>query len=448
MENEKNISSGFTEGKILAPLLKFMVPILGALFLQAMYGAVDLLVVGWFGDATSLSAVSTGSNLVQMATMLIAGLTMGATVLIGRYIGENNPKRAGKAVGAAICMFAVVAVVISLLMVIFAPGFSALLKVPEEARVQCISYMRICGAGMIFVTAYNVISGIFRGIGNSKLPLIFVSIACGVNIIGDFLFVGLMKMDVAGAALATILAQAVSVVLSIIIIKNTKLPFEFTLKDIRFHGMEIKSMLTLGIPIAMQDTLTSVSFLIVNSMVNSMGLVSSAGYGVANKIVNFIFLVPSAFMQAMSAFVAQNMGAGKPERAKKALFQGMGTALCIGIAMFCLGAFGGGLMARIFSSDMQVVDACATYLRSFSLDCIITCMLFIFMGFFNGCGHTKLVMIQGLIGAFLVRIPLSYVICQMTGSLFLMGFATPAASLVSSIICIFYYRHLVHKKLI
>lgn len=175
---------------------------------------------------------------------------------------------------------------------------------------------------MIFVTAYNVISGIFRGIGNSKLPLIFVTIACCVNIVGDLLLVGVFHMDVAGAALATILAQAVSVILSIIIIKKTGLPFPFSKKDIRFHGKEIKSMLMLGIPIALQDTLTSLSFVLVNSMVNSMGLVSSAGYGIASKVINFIMLVPSAFMQAMSAFVAQNIGASKPERAKKALFLG------------------------------------------------------------------------------------------------------------------------------
>ena len=172
----------------------------------------------------------------------------------------------------------------------------------------------------------------------------------------------------------------------------------------------------------------------------------SAGYGVANKVVNFIFLIPSAFMQAMSSFVAQNMGAGKPERAKKALFQGMGSALLVGVFMFLAGCFGGGLLSGIFSSDPEVIGASASYLRSFSLDCVITCMLFCFMGYFNGCGHTKLVMVQGLIGAFGVRIPLSYIICKMTGSLFLMGFATPTASIVSSIICFVYYRYMNRKQ--
>ena len=253
------------------------------------------------------------------------------------------------------------------------------------------------------------------------------------------IFVGVFKWDVAGAALATILAQAVSVVLSLVIIRKIKLPFVFTLKDIRFHRYEIKSMLTLGIPIAMQDTLTSISFVIVGSMVNSLGLMASAGVGVANKVFNFLFLIPSAFMQAMSAFVAQNMGAGKPERARKALFMGMGTALCIGVVMFALGFFEGDLLARVFSSDSQVISAAYDYMRSYSIDCIITCMLFCFMGYFNGCGHTKLVMIQGLIGAFGVRTPLTFLICKTTGSLFLMGLATPAASVASSIICIAYF---------
>lgn len=448
MENEQKeitMSSGFTEGKILSPLIKFMIPIVGALFLQAMYGAVDLMVVGWFGDASSLSAVATGSSITQLVTMLVSGLTMGATILIGRHIGENNPRRAGKTVGAAICLFTIVAILVSIILLCLALPLAHIMQVPSEAVDQCVDYLRICGAGMIFVTAYNVISGIFRGIGNSKLPLIFVTIACCVNIVGDLLLVGVFHMDVAGAALATILAQAVSVILSLIIIKKTGLPFPFSKKDIRFHGKEIKSMLMLGIPIALQDTLTSLSFVLVNSMVNSMGLVSSAGYGIASKVINFIMLVPSAFMQAMSAFVAQNIGASKPERAKKALFLGMRTALCVGVIMFLVGCFGGGLLSAIFSSDAQVIDASAAYLRSFSLDCIITCVLFCFMGYFNGCGRTKLVMIQGLIGAFAVRIPLSFIICQTSSSLFLMGFATPAASITSCIICTCYYQYLKKK---
>lgn len=441
-EASTNMSSGFTEGKILSPLIKFMIPIVGALFLQAMYGAVDLMVVGWFGDASSLSAVATGSQVTQLVTMLVSGLTMGATILIGRHIGENDPKRAGKTVGAAICLFTIVAIVVSVLLLILAVPLTHLMQVPAEAVGQCVDYLRICGAGMIFVTAYNVISGIFRGIGNSKLPLIFVAIACGVNIVGDLLLVGVLKMDVAGAALATIAAQAVSVLLSLVIIRRTGLPFEFSKKYIRFHRHEIKSMLILGIPIALQDTLTSLSFLLVNSMVNSMGLMASAGYGVASKVINFIMLVPSAFMQSMSAFVAQNIGAGKPERARKALFLGMRTALCVGVFMFLAGCFGGDLLSAIFSTDPQVIDASASYLRSFSLDCIITCVLFCFMGYFNGCGRTKLVMIQGLIGAFAVRIPLSFLICQTMSSLFLMGFATPAASITSCVICTCYYRYL------
>lgn len=439
---EKNLSSGFTEGKILSPLIRFMLPIVGALFLQAMYGAVDLMVVGWFGDSTSLSAVSTGSSIIQMVTMFVSGLTMGTTILIGRHIGENDPKRAGKTVGAAICLFIIVAIVVSVLMFALALPLTYAMQVPSEAVDQCVDYLQICGAGMIFVTAYNVISGIFRGIGNSKLPLIFVSIACAVNVVGDLLLVGVFHMDVAGAAIATIAAQAVSVILSLVIIRKTGLPFEFNKSMIRFHKHEIKSMVLLGLPIALQDTLTSLSFVLVNSMVNSMGLLSSAGYGIAVKVVNFIMLIPSAFMQAMSAFVAQNMGAGKPDRARKALFLGMRTALCVGVFMFLLGVFGGSLLSAIFSTDAQVIAASASYLRSFSLDCIITCVLFCFMGYFNGCGHTKLVMIQGLIGAFGVRIPLSYLICQTTSSLFLMGFATPAASITSCIICTCYYRYL------
>ena len=218
------LSDDFTQGSIAKKLLKFMIPILGALVLQAMYSAVDLLVVGQFGTSAGISAVSTGSNIINLATFIITGLTMGVTVLISRYLGEQSPERIGKVIGGAIAFFFLLTVMMMALLRVFAPGFARALNAPEEAYGLTVEYVRICGAGLVFVVAYNVISGIFRGLGNSRLPLIFVSIACVVNIAGDLLFVAVFQMDVAGAAFATILAQLVSVVLSLVIIKRQELP--------------------------------------------------------------------------------------------------------------------------------------------------------------------------------------------------------------------------------
>lgn len=229
MESNKN---DFTRGNILKKMLKFMVPVLGALILQAMYGAVDILVVGWFGTTAGISGVSTGSNIVNLVVFTVTGLSMGITVLIGRYIGEKEDQKAGKVIGGAVWFFAVLSVILAAVLLIFARPLAILMQAPEEALDLTVTYVRICGGGIFFIVAYNVISSIFRGMGNSRLPLIFVAIACGVNIVGDLFFVAILDMNVAGAALATVLAQAVSVVLSLAIIRRQKLPFTMTLKNI------------------------------------------------------------------------------------------------------------------------------------------------------------------------------------------------------------------------
>jgi len=432
----------FTDGPILAPLIKFTVPIILALLLQSMYGAVDLMVVGQFaGDAGSVSAVSTGSTMMNLPMMIVFGLTMGATVLIGRKIGEENFDEAGEIVGVSVALFALIAAVITALMLTLVHPFARLMKTPAEAYDATIQYVIICSCGTIFIVAYNVLSGIFRGLGNSTLPLIFVAIACVVNIIGDIVLVAVLGMGAAGAAIATVLAQAVSVALSLIIIRRTKLPFRFKASYIRLKGMYIAGIVKLGAPIALQDVLTNLSFLVVNAVINNMGVVTSAGYGVAQKVTGFILLIPSAFGSAMSAFVAQNIGAGQPKRARKALLYGMGSALSVGVFMFILSFFFGDLLSIVFTKDAAVVSASAQYLKGFSFDCLLVCLLFCFTGYFNGCGRTMFVMLQGLVGALMVRMPVAYLMSlRAEPTLFSIGLATPLASFASIILCILYFR--------
>ena len=430
----------FTEGKILSPLVRFALPVLLALFLQTMYGAVDLLVVGQFGNAADVSAVSTGSQMMNLVTVMITGLSMGVTVLVGQKIGEQKPQEAGDAVGSGICLFAVLAVCMTAVMIFAAEPFSRLMQAPKEALSGTALYVRICSAGMICIVAFNVLGSVFRGIGDSKMPLITVAIACGVNIAGDLLLVAGFRMGVAGAALATVLAQAVSVVLSLVIIRRRGLPFPFSRKQVRFHGATIRRILGLGIPIALQDFLVSISFLVIMAIVNSLGLIASAGVGVAGKLCSFIMLVPSAYMQSMSAFVAQNIGANKPDRAKKALLYSVLTSLVCGILMGYLSFFHGDFLVSLFARETEVIAAGWSYLRAYSIDCLLTCFLFCFIGYFNGRGKTVFVMVQGLIGSFGVRIPVSYAVSRMAGvSLFQIGLATPASSFVQIVLCLIYY---------
>ena len=432
--------SNFTEGKILSPLLKFIIPILAALFLQTMYGAVDLLIVGRFGNAADVSAVSTGSQIMQVITLAITGLTMGITILIGQKLGEGRRKEAGNVVGSGISIFAVIAVITTILFVAFAPSIAKSMQTPAEAFDSTVTYLRICCSGLVFIIAYNVIGGVFRGLGDSKTPLMTVLIACIVNIVADLIFVGVFKMAATGAALATVLAQTVSVVLSLIIITRRGLPFEFDLKSIKFHKGLTSQILKFGAPIALQDLLVQISFLVILMIGNSMGVTQSAGMGIAEKLVGFIMLMPSAFAQAVSAFVAQNFGARKYDRAKKALLCAVATSLVCGVFMFYLSFFHGNLLSGIFSTDETVIMASWDYLKAYGIDCLFTAILFCMVGFFNGCGRTTFVMIQGVVGAFLVRIPVSLLMSKIEPvSLFNVGLATPTSTVVQIILCIGYF---------
>lgn len=427
-------ANDFTSGSILKKMVRFMIPVLGALILQAMYGAVDILVVGRFGTTAGISGVSTGSNIVNLVIFTVAGLSMGITVLIGRYIGEQHTERVGKVIGGAVCFFLTASVIIAAAMLVFARPLAVLMQSPEEALDLTVTYVRICGGGIVFIIAYNVISSIFRGMGDAKMPLLFVAIACVVNIAGDLFFVAALGMNVAGAALATVLAQAVSVILSILIIRRRKLPFTMTAKDICFNR-EIGNFIKVGIPIAFQEILTQISFLALCAFINRLGLDASSGYGVANKIVSFIMLVPSALMQSMSAFVAQNVGAGIESRAKRSMFTGMAIGACIGVVIFYTAFFHGNILASAFSDDAAVILRAAEYLKGFAPEAVVTCILFSFIGYFNGHSQTVFVMLQGIAQTFLVRLPMSYIMSvQPDASLTWIGFAAPSATVFGILI--------------
>jgi len=434
------MNDSFTEGRILSPLLRFSAPVFLALLLQAMYGAVDLYVIGRFCTAAEVSAVSTGSQIMMTITEVIVGFSVGTTVLVGQKIGAGRHEEAADAIGAGICLFSAMALVVTGVMLAAASPLSALMQAPEEAFAETVEYTRICSAGTVFIVAYNVFGSIFRGLGDSRTPLITVLIACVCNIFGDLFFVAVLKMAVAGVAIATVLSQGISVAASLLILKKRGMPFPFSLKNVRFNREYIAGTLKLGSPLALQDGLVSVSFLAILAILNGMGLMASAGVGVAEKVCAFIMLAPSAFGQSMSAFVAQNIGAEKPARAKKALLCGMAVSFLSGIFMFWLSFFHGEALCGIFTRDPEVAAAGASYLCSYAIDTLLVPFLFCFGGYFNGCGKTVFVMAQGIVGAFGVRIPASLLLSRTAGAtLFRVGLATPMSTLVQITMCLIYF---------
>ena len=432
----------FLKGKILPPLIKFAFPLMLSQLLQALYGAVDLIVVGHYATTADFSAVSTGSQLMQGITGIIIGLTTGVTVLIGQAIGAGDNNRAGAVSAGMIKLLLVISVLFSAVLLLLAPQALSLMKIPAAAAAPAADYVRICGAGTLFISAYNAISGLFRGVGNSKMPLVFIAVACIFNIIGDLILVGGFGMGAAGAAYATVFAQAVSVLFSVIYIARGGLPFKITKACFKDRG-SVKSILKTGTPIALQDFLTRISFLILTAILNSLGLVASASIGISEKLFVFLSIIPISFMSALSAFVAQNTGARQPERAISALKISTVISFMCGIAVFCATFFFPEVLAAAFEKNPDVIAAAAHYQRGCAVEHLLISIYFCQLGYFNGLGKTTFVMIEGIFTAFAVRIPLSYILSRgESPNLTKIGLAVPASALVCLIMCCGYMVYL------
>ncbi len=439
-------NNDFTNGAILPKLLKFMLPVLFSMFLQALYGAVDLLIVGQFSTTADVSAVSTGSQIIMTLTNLIISFSMGITVAVGQRIGQKRLKDAAQTIGTGIVIFAIAGLVLALVSLFGAPALARLMQAPEEAFRLTTSYIRICGAGFVVISAYNLLGSVFRGLGDSKTPLIAVGIACVFNIIGDLVFISVFNLGASGAALATVLAQLISVIISFLMIRRASLPFEFNKSYVSLKKNFADVIVKIGTPVALQEFLVGSSFLVLLAIVNQLGVTASAGVGVAQKVCTFIMLVPISFMQSMTAFVAQNHGAGLMHRAQKTLKTGVIVSFAFGVIMFLVTFFRGDLLASVFSQDADTIIAAWDYLKAYAIDCLNTCFLFCFIGYFNGIGKTKFIMLQGLCGAFIVRIPFAFLMQKMAGdSLFAIGLSIPCSTVLQIAMCFIAYFYFKSK---
>ena len=449
MESISNnkIENELTEGKIYPALVKFTIPLLLAMFLQALYSGVDLLIVGRFAETADVSGVATGSMLMMTTTMAVCSLAIGVTILVGRKVGQKRPKQVGMVIGNGITLFSIIALSMTIIFVWKSDYLSELMHAPQEAFSQTQDYIKYCGWGSVFVLAYNLLGGILRGLGDAKTPLFTVVIATIVNIIGDYILISKYHMGAKGAAIATVFAQAISVLITLIIIKGRKnLPLEFSLKNIEFKKKIIAMIIMLGIPIAIQDVLVGLSFMVIQVLVNSIDLVASAGVGIGEKICRFIMLVPAAFSQALGTFVSQNIGAKKYERIYKALWYGIYTSVAVGVFMGYSSFFHGDWLCSFFTEKKDVITAAHTYLKAYSIDCVLTPFLFCFLGYYVGYGKSFFLMIQGIIGAICIRIPFAYFASIYPGStVFHIALATPVATSAQIIICLLYFFRMKKK---
>ena len=422
---------------MLKNIAYFSLPYLLSYFLQTLYGLADLFIIGQFEGVASTTAVSIGSQVMHMLTVMIVGLAMGSTVCIGQAVGAGDKKRASAAIGNTVTLFMLLSVVITALLLALVRPIVSVMSTPAEAVDGTRAYLTICFIGIPFITAYNIISAIFRGLGDSKSPMIFIAVACAANIALDYIFIGAMGLGPAGAALGTTLSQAISVVFSLVVILRKKSGISLERRDLHPQRDTMGRLLRIGVPVAAQDGLIQIAFIVITVIANRRGLDAAAAVGIVEKIISFVFLVPSSMLSTVSALCAQNIGAGKQARAEQTLRYAVIIAVSFGIIIALLTQFISEQAVGLFTPDTVVIMLGGQYLRGYIWDALFAGIHFCFSGYFCACGRSEISFIHNISAIALVRIPGVYLTSKLfPDTLFPMGLATAAGSLLSVIICI------------
>ena len=440
---EKNL----TNGSVFKNIIYFSLPYLLSYFLQTLYGMADLFIIGQYEPVEATTAVSIGSQVMHMLTVMIVGLAMGTTVCIGQAVGAGNKKRISACIGNTVTLFAGVSIVITVILLLLVRPIVHVMSTPDKAVDGTVNYLTICFVGIPFITAYNIISSIFRGLGDSKSPMYFIAVACAANIGLDYLFIGAMRLGPAGAALGTTISQAISVIVSLAVILKKNSGISVKKADLHPVGSVMGDILKIGVPVALQDGFIQVSFIVITIIANKRGLTDAAAVGIVEKIISFVFLVPSTMISTVSALGAQNIGAGKPERAVKTLKYAMLIAVSFGFIVTVLVQFLAEPTVGLFTPDKAVIVSGGQYFRSYILDCMLACVHFCFSGYFCACGKSGISFLHNFLSIIFVRIPGAYLASKFyPHTLFPMGLATAAGSLLSIIVCVTAFYIISHKN--
>lgn len=429
-----------TTGSVFKNIVIFSLPYFLSYFLQTLYGLADLFIIGQYEGVASTTAVSVGSQVMHMLTVMIVGLAMGTTVSIGRAVGAGDKKRISACVGNTVTLFMLVSVVLTAALVLLVDPIVSVMSTPAEAVDGTARYLTVCFIGIPFITAYNIISSIFRGMGDSKSPMYFIAVACAANIALDYLFMGAMRLGPVGAALGTTLAQAISVLVAFIAIRRRR-SVAVSRGDLHPRRDVMGQILSIGVPVALQDGLIQIAFILITVIANLRGLTDSAAVGIVEKLISFLFLVPSSMLSTVSAIGAQNIGAGDYGRAKQTMWYAIGIAVGFGIIVCILFQFIAEPMVGLFTSDEGVIAAGGQYMHGYIFDCLFAGIHFCFSGYFCACGKSMISFIHNISGVALVRVPGAYLMSKMyPATLLPMGLATAAGSILQVLICIVAYR--------
>lgn len=436
-----------TEGSVFRNLVRFSLPFLASYFLQTLYGMADLVIIGQFEGVASTTAVSVGSQVMHMLTVMIVGLSMGSTVAISHAIGANEPEKAGKDIGGTIVIFTIVGIVLTVLLTVFTGRVVSVMSTPSEAVEGARRYLTVCFLGIPFITAYNVLSSIYRGLGDSRTPFYFVLVACIANILFDILFMGPMGLGPMGAALGTVISQALSVVIALVHLKRSRTGLSVRRDDLKLDKETVGPIMKVGFPIAIQDGLIQVAFIVITVIMNRRGLTDAAAVGIVEKVISFLFLVPSSMLSSVSALASQNLGAGKEKRARETLYWALVIAVTFGVIVSIVIQFIAPWVVALFTDDEAVIRSGTQYLKGYVLDTIFAGIHFSFSGYFCAMGMSGISFIHNIIAIVLVRIPGVYLLSALyPDNLLPVGLATVSGSLLSAIICVVAYWIIGRKK--
>ncbi len=445
-----NMEKNLTNGSVFGNLVVFSLPYLLSYFLQTLYGMADLFIIGQFEGVASTTAVSVGSQVMHMLTVMIVGLAMGTTVSIGQAVGGKNKKQAAKSIGNNVILFMAVSVALTGILLILTRQIVSAVSTPPEAADGTAAYLTVCFIGIPFITAYNIISSIFRGMGDSKSPMYFIAVACAANIVLDYLFMGVFHLGAVGAALGTTVSQAISVAVSLTVILKRR-SISVKKSDFKPERTVMGKILKIGIPIALQDGLIQISFIVITIIANRRGLNDAAAVGIVEKIMSFLFLVPSSMLSAVSALGAQNIGAEKPKRAVLTLRYSVFITVGFGLLSSVIMQFAAEPVVSLFTDKAtaggaDVIRLGGQYLRGYIWDSIFAGIHFSFSGYFCACGKSELSFLHNIIAITLVRIPGAYIASKLfPATLLPMGLATAAGSLLSVMICIIAFAVIMHR---
>lgn len=434
-----------TQGNVYANLITFALPFLLANFLQSLYSATDMFVVGHFCGPSAITAVNIGAQIFFLITSTITGCAMGTTVSVGTCIGAKRGTTALRYVNKSIIIFVIIAIILTPLLFMNAHAIAVLLQTPPEALAEAETYIRICAMGMPFIVAFNVLAAILRGYGDSTTPMYIVAIAAFFNVGGDFLLTGYYEMGVSGVAIATVAAQLLSSIAGCYFLYRKAI--YITPQFIMAKGQqEIRQILRIGLPLAVQNTLIGISFILLTVIANLRGLIDSSSVGVTESIINVTFLFPSAMLSAISVVTAHNLGAGQRPRAIQSLKAGLVIMSGVGLTLWFICLIMPETLASIFTNEPAVISGTGEYLKSYSIDIFLAGLVFCFNGFLCGEGKSLIVSIHTILTTLTFRVPVAYVLsAAYPDTLFPMGLASPLASFMSLVILALYYQF-IYKK--